>query len=49
VADKIVTDDRFFEVAVNGLYVVTGALVIGGIVWMAWGYVKSKVTFEGTT
>lgn len=49
VAEQIGADERFMDLAVNGFYMVAGALIVGGIAWMAWGVIKSKVTFEGTT
>jgi len=48
-SERFGSDDRFMDLAVNGLYTLAGALVIGGIVLIAWGIIKSKVTYEGTT
>lgn len=47
VADKIGSTSETFAMISSGLYVVAGLLVVGGIAWAAWGYVKSKQTYEG--
>ena len=49
VTEKIGADEQFVDLAVNGFYTVAGVLVIAGIAWIAFGVIKSKITYEGTT
>lgn len=45
-ADKI-TGTPSLEAIASGLYVVSGLLIIGGVLYGAWGYLKSRETYEG--
>lgn len=47
VADKIAGGGETFALISNGLYLLGGVLVVGGIIWTAWGYIKSRRTREG--
>lgn len=47
VADKIHSSGGTFEIIANGLYVAGGALIVGGILWAGYGYLKSRRTYEG--
>lgn len=35
------------DLVASGLYAVSGALIVGGLLWGAWGYLKSRRTYEG--
>lgn len=48
-ADKLsIGGGEIFSHISSALYMGAGTLVIGGMVWAAYGYLRSKQTFEGT-
>lgn len=50
VADQIgVTGLQWLDYAVTGLYVVSGVLVLGGLAWGAYAYLKDRQTYEGVS
>lgn len=47
IADKLGGADGIFHHISNGLYVVGAVLIVGGIVWAGYGWLKSRRTYEG--
>lgn len=47
IADKMQGVTGTMEYLANGMYALSGILVVGGLIWGAYGYFKSKQTFEG--
>lgn len=47
VADKLSAADGIWQHLANGMYAVGGVLIVGGLLWTAYGYLKSRKTYEG--
>jgi N-acetylmuramidase/Putative peptidoglycan binding domain len=47
VADKLGASDGIFHHISNGLYTVGAVLIVGGILWAGYGWLKSRRTYEG--
>ncbi|MEN3144635.1 N-acetylmuramidase domain-containing protein [Ochrobactrum sp. WV_118_8] len=49
IAEKLGGAEGIFNHISNGLYTISAVLVVGGIIWAGYGWLKSRRTYEGVT